>query len=186
MICGCVFQNIDITNFSSSWNDGLAFCAVLHTYLPAHIPYQELTSQDKASIQIRGVAHILNQQTLCVCWTCSTISLCVTLTLFFSSEEKLHFSFPGSRERRDQMHFGKLYKWPFQIKIKTKTVQWRDMVEIQVQLSVTCEMPKSIFPFKRWFLTIIFQPYTHFLMLKWILSPSVQAWNTWYSCVHVS
>lgn len=41
------YQNIDITNFSSSWNDGLAFCAVLHTYLPAHIPYQELTSQDK-------------------------------------------------------------------------------------------------------------------------------------------
>ncbi|ERE92763.1 cytospin-A-like protein [Cricetulus griseus] len=39
--------NIDITNFSSSWNDGLAFCALLHTYLPAHIPYQELNSQDK-------------------------------------------------------------------------------------------------------------------------------------------
>lgn len=45
-----VLQNIDITNFSSSWNDGLAFCAVLHTYLPAHIPYQELNSQDKASM----------------------------------------------------------------------------------------------------------------------------------------
>ncbi|KAK6483443.1 cytospin-A-like [Huso huso] len=42
------YQNIDITNFSSSWNDGLAFCAVLHTYLPAHIPYQELNNQDKA------------------------------------------------------------------------------------------------------------------------------------------
>ncbi|XP_026538702.1 cytospin-A [Notechis scutatus] len=41
------YENIDITNFSSSWNDGLAFCAVLHTYLPAHIPYQELNSQDK-------------------------------------------------------------------------------------------------------------------------------------------
>ncbi|XP_051525366.1 cytospin-A-like isoform X2 [Myxocyprinus asiaticus] len=40
-------ENIDITNFSSSWNDGMAFCAVLHTYLPAHIPYQELNSQDK-------------------------------------------------------------------------------------------------------------------------------------------
>ncbi|CAJ0929948.1 unnamed protein product [Ranitomeya imitator] len=42
----CV-TNIDITNFSSSWNDGLAFCALLHTYLPAHIPYQELSNQDK-------------------------------------------------------------------------------------------------------------------------------------------
>ncbi|CAL8343059.1 unnamed protein product [Lota lota] len=41
------YQNIDITNFSSSWNDGLAFCAMLHTYLPAHIPYQELSGQEK-------------------------------------------------------------------------------------------------------------------------------------------
>lgn len=41
------YANIDITNFSSSWSDGLAFCALLHTYLPAHIPYQELSSQEK-------------------------------------------------------------------------------------------------------------------------------------------
>ncbi|XP_073421479.1 cytospin-B isoform X4 [Dendrobates tinctorius] len=41
------YSNIDITNFSSSWSDGLAFCALLHTYLPAHIPYLELNSQDK-------------------------------------------------------------------------------------------------------------------------------------------
>ncbi|XP_076867299.1 cytospin-B [Brachyhypopomus gauderio] len=41
------YPNIDVTNFSSSWSDGLAFCALLHTYLPAHIPYQELVSQDK-------------------------------------------------------------------------------------------------------------------------------------------
>ena len=47
-------QNIDITNFSSSWNDGLAFCALLHTYLPAHIPYQELNSQDKVRARGRG------------------------------------------------------------------------------------------------------------------------------------
>ncbi|XP_078536120.1 cytospin-B isoform X2 [Lissotriton helveticus] len=41
------YPNIDITNFSSSWSDGLAFCAILHTYLPAHIPYQDLNGQDK-------------------------------------------------------------------------------------------------------------------------------------------
>ncbi|XP_074528067.1 cytospin-B isoform X2 [Halichoeres trimaculatus] len=41
------YPNIDVTNFSSSWSDGLAFCALLHTYLPAHIPYLELISQDK-------------------------------------------------------------------------------------------------------------------------------------------
>lgn len=53
-----LLQNIDITNFSSSWNDGLAFCALLHTYLPAHIPYQELSSQDKVRVPRPGRADL--------------------------------------------------------------------------------------------------------------------------------
>ncbi|KAM8832534.1 uncharacterized protein AB9W97_003586 isoform 2-T2 [Spinachia spinachia] len=40
-------QNIEITNFSSSWDDGLAFCAVYHTYLPTCIPYDALNPADK-------------------------------------------------------------------------------------------------------------------------------------------
>ncbi|XP_049825218.1 cytospin-A isoform X5 [Aethina tumida] len=44
----CVgYRNTDITNFSSSWNDGLALCALLHTYLPDRIPYDSLTPQEK-------------------------------------------------------------------------------------------------------------------------------------------
>jgi len=42
-----VWQGIDITNFSSSWNDGLAFCALLHSYMPQSIPYNDLNSHDK-------------------------------------------------------------------------------------------------------------------------------------------
>ncbi|KAL0967633.1 hypothetical protein UPYG_G00254720 [Umbra pygmaea] len=41
------YKNIEITNFSSSWEDGLAFCAVYHTYLPTHIPYSSLSPEDK-------------------------------------------------------------------------------------------------------------------------------------------
>ncbi|KAG8178807.1 hypothetical protein JTE90_015360 [Oedothorax gibbosus] len=41
------YKAIDITNFSSSWNDGLAFCAIMHSYLPHLIPYDELDSKDK-------------------------------------------------------------------------------------------------------------------------------------------
>ncbi|XP_062407159.1 cytospin-A-like [Sardina pilchardus] len=41
------YKNIDITNFSTSWEDGLAFCAVYHTYLPTHIPYSTLSPDDK-------------------------------------------------------------------------------------------------------------------------------------------
>ena len=41
------YPGIDITNFSSSWNDGMAFCALVHTYLPDKIPYYELSSHTK-------------------------------------------------------------------------------------------------------------------------------------------
>ncbi|CAH4033734.1 unnamed protein product [Pieris brassicae] len=42
------YNNIDITNFSSSWNDGLALCALLHSYLgEGRIPYSSLTPNDK-------------------------------------------------------------------------------------------------------------------------------------------
>ncbi|CAN7986278.1 unnamed protein product [Ixodes hexagonus] len=41
------YKGIDITNFSSSWNDGLAFCALLHTYIGDKIPYDQLDSKDK-------------------------------------------------------------------------------------------------------------------------------------------
>lgn len=40
------YPNIDITNFSSSWNDGLALCALLHKYLPQMIPIDSLTPSD--------------------------------------------------------------------------------------------------------------------------------------------
>ncbi|XP_036147555.1 cytospin-A isoform X2 [Monomorium pharaonis] len=41
------YRNIDITNFSSSWNDGLAFCAIMHSYLPRKVPYDTLTPVEK-------------------------------------------------------------------------------------------------------------------------------------------
>jgi hypothetical protein len=41
------YRNIDITNFSSSWNDGLALCAILHSYLPERVPYDSLTPSEK-------------------------------------------------------------------------------------------------------------------------------------------
>ncbi|CAH0713541.1 unnamed protein product, partial [Brenthis ino] len=42
------YNNIDITNFSSSWNDGMALCALLHSYLgEARVPYASLAPHDK-------------------------------------------------------------------------------------------------------------------------------------------
>ncbi|KAK5616514.1 hypothetical protein CRENBAI_009402 [Crenichthys baileyi] len=41
------YKNIEITNFSTCWEDGLAFCAIYHTYLPTHISYDSLSPADK-------------------------------------------------------------------------------------------------------------------------------------------
>lgn len=41
------YKNIEITNFSSCWVDGLAFCGIYHSYLPSHIPYDRLSPENK-------------------------------------------------------------------------------------------------------------------------------------------
>ncbi|XP_072306429.1 cytospin-A-like [Eucyclogobius newberryi] len=41
------YGNIDITNFSSSWEDGLAFCALFHSYLPGAIVFDTLKPDNK-------------------------------------------------------------------------------------------------------------------------------------------
>ncbi|XP_028662518.1 smoothelin, like [Erpetoichthys calabaricus] len=36
------YKKIDIQNFSSSWNDGMAFCALVHSFFPEEFDYDEL------------------------------------------------------------------------------------------------------------------------------------------------
>jgi hypothetical protein len=40
-------QNVNIKDFRSSWADGLAFCAIMHSFLPDTIPYDDLTPEDR-------------------------------------------------------------------------------------------------------------------------------------------
>lgn len=40
-------DNVYVENFSSSWSDGLAFCALLHHFFPDDINYDSLTSESR-------------------------------------------------------------------------------------------------------------------------------------------
>ncbi|XP_016972846.1 putative mediator of RNA polymerase II transcription subunit 26 isoform X11 [Drosophila rhopaloa] len=41
------YENVQISNFSSSWSDGLAFCALIHHFLPDAFDYNTLTKQTR-------------------------------------------------------------------------------------------------------------------------------------------
>lgn len=40
-------QNVQLDNFSTSWNNGLAFCALLHHFRPDAFDYQTLRPEDR-------------------------------------------------------------------------------------------------------------------------------------------
>ncbi|XP_041347503.1 smoothelin-like protein 1 [Gigantopelta aegis] len=41
------YENIQITNFSSSWNNGLAFCALIHHFFPQAFDYNALSPKNR-------------------------------------------------------------------------------------------------------------------------------------------
>ena len=46
-------QNIEIKNFSTSWSDGLAFCALIHHFYPDSFDYTKLEGKNpRANFQL--------------------------------------------------------------------------------------------------------------------------------------
>ncbi|NXK96184.1 SMTL2 protein, partial [Formicarius rufipectus] len=41
------YKHIDLQNFSSSWNDGMAFCALLHSFFPEAFDYNKLNPANR-------------------------------------------------------------------------------------------------------------------------------------------
>ncbi|KAM5194101.1 smoothelin [Mantella aurantiaca] len=41
------YEYVDITNFSSSWSDGMAFCALVHNFFPEAFDYNQLSPQNR-------------------------------------------------------------------------------------------------------------------------------------------
>ena len=40
------YKEVKITNMSSSWRDGLAFCALIHRYRPDILEWEKLDTED--------------------------------------------------------------------------------------------------------------------------------------------
>lgn len=38
-----LLQHVDLQNFSSSWSDGMAFCALVHSFFPDAFDYNSLS-----------------------------------------------------------------------------------------------------------------------------------------------
>ncbi|KAK4474396.1 hypothetical protein MN116_001555 [Schistosoma mekongi] len=47
------YRGVEVTNFSSSWNNGLALCALMHTYVPAKIPWNDLITSNGLPVDKR-------------------------------------------------------------------------------------------------------------------------------------
>jgi hypothetical protein len=41
------YKNLQITNFSTCWSDGLAFCALIHHFYPEAFDYDKLTPEKR-------------------------------------------------------------------------------------------------------------------------------------------
>ncbi|XP_050050602.1 uncharacterized protein [Dermacentor andersoni] len=41
------YEHVDITNFSTSWNDGMAFCALIHHFYPDAFDYDQLEPKNR-------------------------------------------------------------------------------------------------------------------------------------------
>ncbi|XP_048476713.1 smoothelin-like protein 1 [Rhincodon typus] len=41
------YQHVDIQNFSTSWNDGMAFCALVHKFFPDSFDYSTLAPKNR-------------------------------------------------------------------------------------------------------------------------------------------
>lgn len=41
------YENVSINNFSSSWSNGLAFCALIHHFMPDSFDYSVLSGENR-------------------------------------------------------------------------------------------------------------------------------------------
>ena len=84
------YDNISVSNFSQSWSNGLAFCAIIHHYHPDLIDYASLKPEDaeknlKLAWDIAEnklhIENYLDYEGMCVMCLVELASLCDSMNL---------------------------------------------------------------------------------------------------------
>ena len=44
-----IYQDVNVTNFARSWNNGMAFCALIHHFFPTKIPFDTLKKENRVN-----------------------------------------------------------------------------------------------------------------------------------------
>ncbi|KAL7838093.1 hypothetical protein AOLI_G00264970 [Acnodon oligacanthus] len=95
------YQHININNFSSSWTDGMAFCALVHSFFPNEFDYNELNpAHHKHNLDL---AFTTAELPLCCERRCSL--LLIRLTSSFSPAEDDHRSAEEEEEEEEEERF---------------------------------------------------------------------------------
>ena len=68
------YPGVNVTNFTTSWKDGLAFCALMHRFNPKKIPFETLSPEnalDNLALAFKvgeedGIAQLLDPEDLLI------------------------------------------------------------------------------------------------------------------------
>jgi len=86
------YENVNIIDMSSSWRDGLGFCAIIHHFRPSLIDYEKLTAEDilennKLAFTIAeeqlGIPSLLDPQDMVECEEPDKFSIVTYVSQFY-------------------------------------------------------------------------------------------------------
>ena len=93
------YANVTIVNMSSSWRNGMAFCAIIHKFRPELINFDTLDPEDAfgnnelaftTAEQHLGIPALLDPQDMVECEVLDRLSILTYLSQFYQVIKSIH------------------------------------------------------------------------------------------------